>query len=1189
MIPILYEKTETAFTTNGLGRLGDCISCLVTEQRNSLYELEIEYPVSGINYSNIQVGRIIAVTHNENGDIQPFDIYKVSEPINGIVTINACHISYRLNEIVVKPFSATTCANAIAGISTNSMNTNPFSFTTDKTLSIDFDVAVPTNARALLGGEQNSILDVYGPGEYEFDVFDVKFLTARGGDTEVSIRYGKNLVDFLNETDTSNSYNAVAPYWRGTVSDPDTGEEVDTLVTLTEGYVSSGYSVDSGRTVVVPLDLSGEFETAPTQNELRTLATSKLAASYAWRASQNITVDFVQLWQTEEYANFAPLQKVKLCDTVLVDVPMYGISNLRIKVVSVTWDALLERYSEMQLGDPRKSYADTLAKPIDAQIKEVQQTANIANDTAMAAVTKDTIHYLATNLSSGVTTSTAGWTTTVQSMSAVNKYLWTYHTYGKANGDTVDTSPVITGVYGDTGTAGASVTGITELYALNDDPDNPPADNAFSANVQTPSASQRYLWNMEQISFSNGTTSNMGKHILLTYTAGIQGRGISSVTEYYAINNSTTAPATSAFSTTVQTPTSSNPYVWNYEVINYTDGLNPTTTDKRIIGVLGQNGTTVSSVQYGTSNSASTAPSSWSNSAPSSIAQGKWLWVKTTYSNSSESITKSYIGTDGDDGSSVWIKSTQKVGDTTTVTLTNGTTDTVLTIVDGTDGTNGINGMNGYVHVAWATSADGSQGFSTTVSTGKTYLGVYTDNTAADSQSYTSYSWSLIKGANGTNGTNGVSVTKVEPQYYMSTSSSSLTGGSWSYQLNYISGRYIWTRDEVTYSNSTQSHSTAIYNSALTTAWINADSANQIATSIQQHFWFTNTAGGDNGAHIAETDKATFENDPVNGGANLLATSGGVAVRDGLTELSSFSATGVSLGKNSATATIGLAANNGTIKGRVYTTRASNDSYALEIKNAKTMISGGTKDVEIKNDTGNSITLTSGTQNSEAWQSIGLSAGGQSLSLQNAVAGAVGGGLILATEHSADDEAWLTVSAQDSNEYVSFGIGTDGTIRGIYDGTTNDWMIGIGGSTDTVLAPLIYEITTSQGSNVRVVNSTYGYLGRYVSSSRRYKDDIENISDEALDPNKLYDVRVVQFKYKDDYLSDSDPRHGKLVNGFIAEELEEVYPIAVNYEDGLAEDWEPKFMIPPMLKLIQDQKKKIDELEQRIEALERSV
>ena len=103
-------------------------------------------------------------------------------------------------------------------------------------------------------------------------------------------------------------------------------------------------------------------------------------------------------------------------------------------------------------------------------------------------------------------------------------------------------------------------------------------------------------------------------------------------------------------------------------------------------------------------------------------------------------------------GKSIYVASSTKQDGTTTVTLSDGT---ILVIKDGTDGDTGTPGENGYVHVAWATSADGSQGFSTTVSAGKTYLGVYTDNTEADSTDYRDYSWSLIKGAKGDQGPQG--------------------------------------------------------------------------------------------------------------------------------------------------------------------------------------------------------------------------------------------------------------------------------------------------------------------------------------------------------------------------------------------------------------------------------------------------
>lgn len=177
-------------------------------------------------------------------------------------------------------------------------------------------------------------------------------------------------------------------------------------------------------------------------------------------------------------------------------------------------------------------------------------------------------------------------------------------------------------------------------------------------------------------------------------------------------------------------------------------------------GQPGQPGTsiTVSSIQWAKGNSGTTAPTSgWQSTVPT-VEQGKWLWCRTNFSDGSTADTASYQGTDGEDGTSVYVKSSTKVDGVTTIVITNGTTDSTITIADGEDGDNGTpgtNGLNGYVHTAWANSADGSQDFSTSQSANKKYLGVYTDNVQADSQRYQDYSWSLIKGPQGEQGEQG--------------------------------------------------------------------------------------------------------------------------------------------------------------------------------------------------------------------------------------------------------------------------------------------------------------------------------------------------------------------------------------------------------------------------------------------------
>lgn len=149
-------------------------------------------------------------------------------------------------------------------------------------------------------------------------------------------------------------------------------------------------------------------------------------------------------------------------------------------------------------------------------------------------ITSITEYYLATSASSGVTTSTSGWTTTIQTITNTNKYLWNYELVTYTDNTTAVTSPIIIGVYGDKGQDG---------------------------------------------------------------TNGTNGKGITSITNYYlAITTSSgVTRSTSGWTTTVQTVTNTKKYLWNYEDILYTDNSH-TYTDPHIIGVYGDKGNDGSSV-----------------------------------------------------------------------------------------------------------------------------------------------------------------------------------------------------------------------------------------------------------------------------------------------------------------------------------------------------------------------------------------------------------------------------------------------------------------------------------------------------------------------------------------------------------------------------------------------------------------
>jgi hypothetical protein len=195
------------------------------------------------------------------------------------------------------------------------------------------------------------------------------------------------------------------------------------------------------------------------------------------------------------------------------------------------------------------------------------------------------------------------------------------------------------------------IASVTEYYALNNST-TAPDDSSFSTGVKTPTATNKYVWNYELITYTDNTTSKTEKHIAATYgDTGATGNGISSIVEYYAVNNSTTAPADSAFSTTISAPTAANKYLWNYEQITYTDG-STVNTGKRVIGTYGEKGDTgsqgatgigVSAVveQYYLSTSNTTqSGGSWSTSQPEWVS-GKYIWTRSqvTWTNNTTTYT----------------------------------------------------------------------------------------------------------------------------------------------------------------------------------------------------------------------------------------------------------------------------------------------------------------------------------------------------------------------------------------------------------------------------------------------------------------------------------------------------------------------------------------------------------------------
>ena len=373
MIPILYNSNETDFS-GGVGFLSDCTRCVVTEERNGVYECEFSYPMDGRHYSEIEPDMIIKAKPNEMSDPQLFRIYRTSKPINGIVSFYCQHISYDLNVNVVDPFtlSGATALTALQGILNHCYYQH--SFTAQSTLSFsethDLKVDKPKPARMCLGGSEGSVLDLFG-GEYEFDNFNIKLHAARGQDTGVTILYGKNLTDITSDVNISNAYTAVYPYAVDT--------DRDGLYTLTEKVIETG-NTNFGEPRVLSLDLTEKFSLPDeeiTETKLRNLANAYITNNHISDVKQNIEISFVQLWQTPEYKDIALLQRVGLCDTVTVRYSKLGVS-VKAKVIKTVYNALTEKYEKIELGKAKSNFGMTLKESVEQIEKEV-----IRNKSAM--------------------------------------------------------------------------------------------------------------------------------------------------------------------------------------------------------------------------------------------------------------------------------------------------------------------------------------------------------------------------------------------------------------------------------------------------------------------------------------------------------------------------------------------------------------------------------------------------------------------------------------------------------------------------------------------------------------------------------------------------------------------------------------------------------------------------------------
>ena len=378
MIPILMQDETT------VGFLKEAMSCVVTEERNGVFELTLTYPVTGALFDKLQIDRFVKTKPNDTADLQLFRIYEVTKPMNGVVTVNAEHVSYALSNFPVDEINitgtATQAINAVLSDVTYDLDyfdkVNPFmAATTDMDAVKAFSFKIGS-ARAALGGTEGSILDVYG-GEYEFDNYTIRLHKNRGRDTGIVIAYGKNMTDIKVTTSLESAYTALYPYAiKDDVLYVANVWEYDTEPTLTFIEYDPIMPVQNRSGIadrILIRDFTNDFvkDETVTNRTLAEKAEKWLQQNDINSPSVNVTVSFVQLWESSEYEELKALEQVSLCDWVTVRHKDLGI-DMKAQVVKTVYDTIAERYNKIELGSAKANFGDTIRQAANDLTKLVQ-------------------------------------------------------------------------------------------------------------------------------------------------------------------------------------------------------------------------------------------------------------------------------------------------------------------------------------------------------------------------------------------------------------------------------------------------------------------------------------------------------------------------------------------------------------------------------------------------------------------------------------------------------------------------------------------------------------------------------------------------------------------------------------------------------------------------------------------------
>lgn len=345
------------------GELDECISCYVTEEINSSFEAQLEYPATGRLANSLQVGKFIVCKPNPYSQYdQFFHIYRVAKRTDYTYTIYAEHVTYASNHFICLPEKTYADTHVPPAALMSYLNTNAaMNPVPIPGFGIQFSSTISNSATWSVSGytEVRNVMSMaakqYG-GEWQFDNNSAVLVQARGQDRQLELTNATNLVSLSHEEDISDIYTHIFPYWTGNDAN---GDEV--TVYANPRFIDI-WSTTRSRFRAYVYDCSNVFPTEPTPAELTARAEAFAQANLMslGLAVNGFSVDVVQRGKTVEGAHLTDADHIELGDTIYIRVSELNIDAAE-RITAVKYDVLRDMIDSVVIGQRRTGITDLLS------------------------------------------------------------------------------------------------------------------------------------------------------------------------------------------------------------------------------------------------------------------------------------------------------------------------------------------------------------------------------------------------------------------------------------------------------------------------------------------------------------------------------------------------------------------------------------------------------------------------------------------------------------------------------------------------------------------------------------------------------------------------------------------------------------------------------------------------------------